>query len=359
MKTLRFTLTLLLTGLLFGVSAQITTPRTASPAGSVTQRIGISDVTVNYSRPSVKGREIWGALVPYGWNVQGFGLGNSAPWRSGANENTTITISHDAKIQGVDVPAGTYGLFFVINEDNTGEVVLSSDTRSWGSFFYDPAKDVAKADIKIRDVDYSTETLKYDFINMDKNSAELVLMWEKKHFPVKVQFAVDDIVIENATAELKGTTGFNFLGPASAANYAMNNGVGLEQGLTWIDQAINQSPTFNNIRVKAGILRQLERNEEADELIEGAIKTASEGQLNNYGYQLLGQKNYDEAIRIFTMNTEKFPESANAWDSLGEGHALAGNKKDAIKSFKKSLSMNPPANVRANSEKYLKQLGAK
>src|ERR1700741_3230913 len=95
------------------VSQPITTPRIPSPAASVTQTIGISTVAVNYSRPSVKGREIWGKLVPYGWNVQGFGAGNSAPWRAGANENSTIRFSHDAMVEGKSVPAGTYGLFFV------------------------------------------------------------------------------------------------------------------------------------------------------------------------------------------------------------------------------------------------------
>src|ERR1700716_1560308 len=93
----------------------ITVPRTPSPAAAVSQTIGISTVTVNYSRPSVKGREVWGKRVPYGWNIQGFGLGNSAPWRAGANENTTIKFSHDAKVEGKDVPAGEYGMFFTIN----------------------------------------------------------------------------------------------------------------------------------------------------------------------------------------------------------------------------------------------------
>src|SRR6266478_6479175 len=87
-------------------------------------------------RPAVKGREIWGTLVPYGWNVQGFGNGNSAPWRAGANENTVIQFSHDAKVEGQPVPAGSYGLTFVINKDNPGEVILSKDYKSWGSFFY-------------------------------------------------------------------------------------------------------------------------------------------------------------------------------------------------------------------------------
>ena len=119
----------------------ITIPR-PSAAATVQQTIGISTVTVKYSRPSVKGREVWGKLVPYGYNVQGFGAHNNAPWRAGANENTTIELSHPAKIQGHDVPAGIYGLTFVVNSDNsTGEVILSKDSRSWGSFWYDSTHD--------------------------------------------------------------------------------------------------------------------------------------------------------------------------------------------------------------------------
>src|SRR5215467_2748221 len=156
------------------ITAQVTTPREPSPAASVTQTIGISKVTVNYSRPSVKGREVWGKLVPYGWNVQGFGAGNSAPWRAGANENTVIKLSHPAKIEGHIVPAGSYGLFFVINKDNTGEVILSKDWGAWGSFWYDSKQDEMRANIQVRDVPM-TELLTYDFINVNKNSAELVL----------------------------------------------------------------------------------------------------------------------------------------------------------------------------------------
>ncbi len=131
-------------------SQGITTPRTPSPGAVVTQKIGIFTVTVNYSRPSVKNREVWGNLVPYGWNAQGFGTGNSAPWRAGANENTVIHFSHDAKVAGKPVPAGSYGLFFVINADNTGQVILSKDYRSWGSFFYTDKQDELRVDILLK-----------------------------------------------------------------------------------------------------------------------------------------------------------------------------------------------------------------
>ena len=339
------------------IAQPITTPRTPSPAASVVQTIGISTVTVKYSRPSVKGREIWGQLVPYGWNVQNFGNGNSAPWRAGANENTTIKFSHDAKVEGKPVPAGEYGLFFVINQDKTGELILSKDNRSWGSFFYEPDHDLLRARIQLREIPL-TEMLTYDFINNTKNSSELVLNWEKKQFPVKIEFDVDNIVLANAAEELKGSTGFNWQGYASAANYTLQNKINYEQGLKWIDQAIAINNSFSTLSVKSNILRTMGKTDEADKILNDAIAIANEGELNIYGYQMLNAGQHNKAIEILTLNTKRFPKSANCFDSLGEAFATKGDKKNAILNFKKSLTMNPPANVKANSEKFLKQLGA-
>ena len=335
----------------------ITTPRTPSPAATVSQTIGISTVTINYSRPSVKGREIWGNLVPYGWNKQAFGAGNEAPWRAGANENTTIKFSHPAKVEGKEVPAGEYGLFFIINKDNTGEVVLSRDSRSWGSFWYDAKHDLLRAPIQLRTI-ASTELLTYDFTNLTKNGGELVLNWEKKQFPVKIEFDVDSIVLANAVEELKGPVGFTWQGFASAANYALQNETDYDEALRWIDQAIAQNNSFATLRIKADILRKMNQTSEADQLMKDALALATENELNMYGYQLLNGGQHDKAIEMFVLNTQRFPKSANVWDSLGEGYATKGDKKNAIANFKKSLSLNPPANVKANSEKFLKQLGA-
>ena len=316
----------------------------------------ITAITINYSRPAVKGREIWGALVPYGWNKQGFGANNESPWRSGANENTTIEFSHDAVVEGQKIPAGVYGLFFVVNKDNTGEVILSKDHRSWGSFWYDSKHDQLRSPIKLRQVSH-TELLTFDFMNINRTSAELVLNWEKLQFPVKVEFAVDDIVMNNAAEELKGPVGFNWIGYASAANYALQNKVNYDQALTWIDQAIAQNNSFATMSIKSAILKETGKTADADKMMKDAVAIANENELNQYGYQLLGQGQHDKAIEIFILNTKRHPNSANVWDSLGEGYAIKGDKKNAIINFKKSLSMNPPENVRANSEKYLKQLG--
>jgi tetratricopeptide (TPR) repeat protein len=355
----QLTVTALLLFVTVSLPAQgvITTPRTPSPAASVTQTIGISTVTVNYSRPSVKGREIWGALVPYGYNVQAFGSGNSAPWRAGANENTTITFSNDAMVENKSVPAGEYGLFFVINNDNTGEVILSKDYRSWGSFFYDSTHDLFRAKIQLRDIP-STEMLTYEFINDTRTSAELVLNWEKKQFPVKVEFDVDKIVMDNARDQLKNTVGFSWQGFSSAANYALQNKTDLDEGLAWADKAVTMNKNFTTLSTKAGLLKLMGKTDEGDKMMNEAVDVATENELNLYGYQVMNQGDIDKALEIFTLNTKRHPESANVWDSLGEGYVNKGDKKDAIDSFKKSLSMNPPANVKANSEKFLKQLGA-
>jgi hypothetical protein len=356
--SVRFGLILLILFHFLNGYTQILVPREPSPAGTVSQTVGISTIAINYSRPSVKGREVWGKLVPYGWNVQGFGTGNSAPWRAGANENTVLHLSHDAKVEGVSVPAGDYGLFFVINADNTGEVILSKDYASWGSFFYDPKRDQMRAKISVHDLPYFTERLTYEFDSVSKNMAELDLVWEKKQFPVKIEFAVDSIFKSYALEVLNGQPGFFWQNNFNAANYALNNKVYVDQGIKWADRAITQTPLMAPTITKAALLDLTGNHAESEKLMQAAMKNATENDLNNYGYQLLGNKEYDKAIAALKLNTEKHPESPNAWDSLGEAYALSGDKKNAIANFKKSLSLNPPANVKANSEKYLKQLGA-
>src|ERR1700722_5514103 len=351
-SAIRLTSSLCISLVFLTTEAQINLPRTPSPGAGISQTIGISTVSVTYFRPSVKGREVGGAIVPYGYNVQAFGSGNSAPWRAGANENTVIKFSHDVTVEGQAVPAGSYGLTFVINKDNTGEVILSRDYKSWGSFFYDPKRDQMRAKIQLRDIAF-TEMLTYDFINLTKTSAELVLNWEKKQFPVKIEFNVDDIVIKNLQQELKGQNGFNSGSFTNAAAYALTNRIDYAEALTWIDNALAITKSFTNYNIKSGILRAMDKPAEADQAMNDALPIATELELNAYGYQLLTAGLQDKAIEIFILNTQKNPKSANVWDSLGEGYALKGDKKNAIINFKKSLSLNPPAATKANSEKYL------
>ncbi|HMG66845.1 MAG TPA: hypothetical protein VK588_04130, partial [Chitinophagaceae bacterium] len=116
--------------------------------------------------------------------------------------------------------------------------------------------------------------------------------------------------------------------------------------------------SFATLSTKSNILKAQGKTEEGDKIMNDALAIGSEIELNAYGYQLLGNGQNDKAIEILSLNAKRFPKSPNCFDSLGEAFATAGDKKNAIANFKKSLSMNPPANVKANSEKFLKQLGA-
>jgi len=245
----------------------------------------------------------------------------------------------------------------VINQDNTGEVILSKDNKSWGSFFYDQKNDLMRAKIKLNSI-APTELLTYEFDNVTKNGTDLMLNWEKKQFPVKIEFATDEIVMANAEEELKGPVGFNWQGFNSAATYAVNNKVNYDEALGWADKAVAQNKSFATLNTRANILKAMGKNEESDKTMSEAMAMATEVELNLYGYQLMNNGQQDKAIEVFILNTKRFPRSANTFDSLGEGYVNKGDNKNAIINFKKSLTMNPPDATRQNSEKFLKQLGA-
>jgi Flp pilus assembly protein TadD len=138
----------------------------------------------------------------------------------------------------------------------------------------------------------------------------------------------------------------------------LTNKVNQEQAIGWIDQVLATNKTFNAMNIKAGLLKQTGKTAEADKVMVDAMAIATEAELNVYGYQLIAEGNQDKAIEVLALVTQRYPKSANAWDSLGEAYALKGDKANAIKNFKKSLSLNPPENVKLNSEKFLRQLGA-
>lgn len=335
----------------------ITTPRVASPASEVTQTVGISKITINYSRPSVKEREIWGKLVPYGYNNLGFGTATAAPWRAGANENTTITFSNDVTIEGKAIKAGTYGLHIAVMENGDATVILSNNSSSWGSFFYNEEEDALRADVKTTEIPL-TETLTYDFIGTGKEATNVVLDWGKKRIPFNVKFATDEIVMANANNELRGVAGFGWQGPLSAARYCLQNDVNLEQGIKWADKSMKANKNFQNVFVKASLLKKTGSSEDLTPMFDEAAEMASMGQLNFLGYQMMTQhKNMDKAIEYFKLNVKRNSTNANVHDSLGEAYKTDGQNKLAIKTLKKSLTLNPPPATKQNSLKLLKEMG--
>jgi len=361
MKTNNLVITVLLCLLFssFSTFAQLDTPR-GSQAATVSQRVGITDIYIKYSRPSVNDREIWGKLVPYGMNNLGFGTATESPWRAGANENTIIKFTDDVTVEGQAVKAGKYGLHLVIHEDGKATVILSKNHLAWGSFFYDPAEDALKVDVQTNEIPH-TEQLTFGFINVDATSATAVLNWEKKQIPFKIEADVTGIVLAGIRNDLQGQQGFNRQNWERAANFALNNDGDLNEALGWIDAAIAgqffSQKTFNNVSIKAQILNKLGNTQEYASLMDEAAGMANTNQLNTLGYQMLAAKDYERALIYFKQNVTNNPDNANCHDSLGEAYKTVGDRENAIKHLKKSLSLNPPAGVKANSEKLLKELG--
>lgn len=338
--------------------AQLNVPR-GSQQATVSQRVGITDISISYSRPSVNGREIWGKLVPYGMNNLGFGTAKESPWRAGADENTTIAFTHDVTIEGKNLKAGTYGLHMVIHEDGKATIIFSNNSTAWGSFFYEPSEDALRVDVQTSETPF-TEQLTFNFINVGPTTATAVLNWEKKQIPFKIGVDVANVVLADMRQKLQSQSGFQRQNWEQAANFALINGGDLNEALGWIDNAIAgqfySQKTANNLSIKARIMNKMGKTQEYTALMDEASTMASANQLNNLGYQMLATKDYERALTYFKKAAELDPTNPNVYDSLGECYKTMGDKKNAIKYLKKSLSMNPPPAVKANSEKLLAEL---
>ena len=341
-------------------NAQLNTPR-GSQNASVSQTVGITKIYINYSRPSVNGREIWGKLVPYGMNNLGFGTASESPWRAGANENTIIKFTDDVTIEGQALKAGKYGLHMVIQEDGKATVIFSNNHSAWGSFFYEPSEDALRVDVTTNEIPH-TEQLTYDFINVDATSATAVLNWEKKQIPFKIEADVTNTVLAGIRADLQGQKGFNRQNWEQAANFALNNDGNLDEALVWIDAAIAEQffsvKNFNNLQIKSNILAKQGKADESAAIMDEALPMATIFQVHQFGRTLIGQGQKDKALEVFKMNAEKNKDIWPVHYGLARAYSALGDYKTALTHLNKSL-VNAPndaskGRVQANIDKLKK-----
>ena len=299
----------------------------ASPAATVTQTIGLTEVTVVYHRPAVGGREVWGKLVPYG-----------EPWRAGANENTTVKFSSDVKIGGKPLPAGTYGLHMIPTAKDW-TIAFSKMAAAWGSFTYDQKEDALRVTVTPRTNATSEERLSYRFDDPSETKATLVLTWEKLSVPIAIEVDTPKVVMASIRQQLRSLPGFGWQGPSQAANYWLRNGGPLDEALKLVDRSIQMNENYQNLSVRAAILEKQGNAKAAADLRAKAQTLATETDLNQAGYQLLAAKKMDEAIKVFQTNVDHHPDSWNAQDSLGEALAAKGDKPGAIAAYTKALAL--------------------
>ncbi len=240
------------------VHAQLQIPR-ASPKASVMQTVGITDMTITYCRPGVKGREIWGKLVPYG-----------QVWRTGANENTAITFSDSVRINGQSVPAGTYGIQTIPGE-NEWTIILSKDADAWGSYSYKEENDFLRMTVKPEPAPM-TERLTFLFEDVTDNSALVVMQWEKRRVAFKVEVDTRSLALAAARKAVDWRT------PYQAAQLCADQGINLDEGLRWIDISIAIEPTYWNHTVKARLQEKSGKTADAIKTMETAITMAKKMQ---------------------------------------------------------------------------------
>lgn len=348
--------------ILLSAHAQLTTlPDGGNKKASVTERIGITDITLNYSRPGVKGREgkIWGQLIPVGYAGIGTGAVKSVPWRAGANENTTIEFTTDVMVEGQPLTAGKYG-FFVLYDPSGCTLIFSRNSTSWGSFTYDPKEDALRVKVQPVPMDKEVEWLKYEFMDQKENSATIALEWEKLSIPFKVEVDYIKTQLESFRRELRSDKGFAWEAWVQAAQFCIQRKTDLDEGLTWASNIADNPVTrnFASLSAKARILTLQDKPAKADSIMKEALPLGTMADIHLYGRQLLGEKKPKEALEAFKFNYDKHPDEMMTNVGLARGYSANGEYKKALEYMKKAQALvlvTDPIN-KANIEKMIPML---
>ena len=299
-----------------------------SPRAEISQRIGITDITINYHRPLVNDRKVWDGLVPYG-----------KVWRAGANINTTITFSDPVQIEGKPLDKGTYGLHMIPNADEW-TIIFSKNSTSWGSFTYDEKEDALRVTVKPRAADMHN-ALTYDFDQLQKDSAVVEMEWEKIAVPFKVSVDVHDVVQASLKKQLRNLSQYTWMSWDNAANYLLAEKVNLDEALTYANKSIENEDRYDNEMTKAQVLKALNCKDEAATAEKKALELAGPLQLHQYARQLLGEKRNEEAYAIFRDNAKKHPDQWFVHTGLARMYCAQSKFDDATKEMKLAMAAAP------------------
>ncbi|MBV9493131.1 MAG: DUF2911 domain-containing protein [Acidobacteria bacterium] len=349
-----------LVALTLGLTAAVQAQSIAAPPdggnqhATVSQYIGPVQVTVDYHSPKVhnpangedRRGKIWGQLVPWGF-APGLGYGNctQCPWRGGANENTTFTVSNDVKIEGQPLPAGTYGLFFAPGQDEW-TVIFSKSSGSWGSFWYDPAEDQLRVKVKPAKSEYH-EYLTYEFPERQLDKAVMALKWEDLQVPVAISADSTSIYLAQIRQQMHNDKGFDWKNFVAASRFALDHKVALPEALAWAKTAAQPTwPGQENYATLAILAEAQDANGMAAEskaTWEKAIHhpSASATEIHQYARRLLTQGKKDEALAIWQLNQKMH---GNDWPvnvGLARGYSAVGKYKDALKYAKLAADQAP------------------
>jgi Protein of unknown function (DUF2911) len=340
-------------------------PNGGNPKATTSESIGVTDITVKYSRPGVKKRDgkVWGNVVKYGFGNSTFMSSQyfsqtGAPWRAGANETTTISFEHNVKVENRDIKAGTYGLFFALWPDSC-MVIFSKVSTSWGSFYYNQNDDALRVTVKPQATELFTEKLKYEFTDQTDSTAVLAMMWEKLKIPISIYVDVPEKVINGFREKLVGPNGFVYPAWTDAARYCASVNRNLEEALEWSGRGISGfggQKTFYSLSTKANILQKLNRLAESDSLMHEAMAFADANQMSIYARTLLGRGMKNEAMEIYIANEKKHGDVFAVNIGLARGHAANGNITKALEYAEKALKQAKNEQNKKSAEDVIAKL---
>jgi hypothetical protein len=355
-----------------GAFAQgITTPPSGgNERATVTQHIGTVVVSIDYSSPHVhspQGQDrrgkIWGTLVPWGMANLGFGTCKECPWRVGANENTVFTTSNDIQVNGSTLPAGTYALFAIPQQDEW-TWIFSKNHTSWGSFFYDPAEDVLRVKAKPEKAEYR-EVLTFDFTERKNDHATVAMKWEELAVPIDITVPnAADLYVATMRNELRNSPGFNDTAWQQAARYALDNKHPAD-AMAWAEAAVSAPggigrKNFTNLMTLADAQDANGKSADAAKSRDEAMNdpSATVFDLHGYGRQLIAKGKGAEALKVFQLNAKRNPGVWPTNGGLARGYSATGNYPEALKYAKLALAQAPDEGNRKNLENMIKKLEA-
>jgi len=312
----------------------------------VSQRLGITDITINYHRPLVNHRKVWGTLVP-----------NGQVWRAGANENTTITFTDAVIIEGQPLDKGTYGLF-MIPAENEWTIVFSKNSTSWGAFTYDQKEDALRVKVKPQASEFH-DALTYDFDDPKADSTLVTLRWEKVAVPFKVSVDVPQVVDANLQKQLRSLSQYTWVSWDEAANYVLDNKLDPQEALKYADASIKNEERFENLITKSRALERMDKKDEAAAVRNKAFERGTALQVHFYGRQLQADKRQEEAFAVFRSNAQKFP---NAWvvhTGMARVYCGGGEYDKAVKEMKVAVDNAPDPQQKTYLEGLVRRLEAK
>lgn len=328
-------------------------PNFPSPAAMLQQTVGRATVTISYSRPSVLSADginrtgkIWGVLVPYDFDFRpAMGGGKPRPWRAGANENTMITISHDAHIEGKPIQAGIYGLHMAIHEKGGATVIFSKKSDAWGSFAYEEKDDALRVEVATETIPVE-ERLTYTFTTVDKTSTTVALDWEKKRIPFKITFDTHAMVLADFRNALADTAGVSWNDYYLAARYCADHQVNLDEAMQWIEKSIGIDKNYKNVSTLSSLLVFAGRVNEAAKVKDEALDlpTTEANDFYSYGTELIAKGKYREALAIFQRLNTRWPDHWLAVHGLARAYSSLADYKRALEYEQQALTKAPEPN---------------